>query len=106
MLAEKAGADTQRVFAAIKGGLAGSNVMNAKASMMLADQYQPGFRMDLHIKDLMNAWNTGALVNAPLPLTEEILEMMERLPTGGSGSCDHSALAKYYEELGGVLFSG
>lgn len=106
MLAEKAGADTQKVFAAIKGGLAGSNVMNAKAPMMLADQYQPGFRMDLHIKDLMNARNTGALVNAPLPLTGKILEMMERLSAGGSGACDHSALAKYYEELGGVLFSG
>lgn len=105
MLAEKAGADLQKVFEAIKGGLAGSNVMNAKAPMMLADNYKPGFRIDLHIKDLKNALDTGTLVDAPLPLAQEMLKIMERLSATGSGSCDHSAIAKYYEELGGVKFS-
>lgn len=105
MLAEKAGADLQKVFEAIKGGLAGSNVMNAKAPMMLADNYKPGFRIDLHIKDLKNALDTGTLVDAPLPLAQEMLKIMERLSANGSGSCDHSAIAKYYEELGGVKFS-
>lgn len=105
MLAEKAGADTQKVFEAIKGGLAGSNVMNAKAPMMLADNYKPGFRIDLHIKDLTNALNTGELVDAPMPLAHEMLELMKKLSESGSGSCDHSAIAKYYEELGGVNFS-
>ena len=55
MLAKKAGADTQKVFEAIKGGLAGSTVMNAKSPMILADIFKPGFRIDLHIKDLTNA---------------------------------------------------
>lgn len=105
MLAEKAGADLQKVFEAIKGGLAGSNVMNAKAPMMLADNYKPGFRIDLHIKDLKNALDTGTLVDAPLPLAQEMLKIMEKLSATGSGSCDHSAIAKYYEELGGVKFS-
>ena len=105
MLAEKAGADTQKVFEAIKGGLAGSNVMNAKAPMMLADNYKPGFRIDLHIKDLTNALSTGELVDAPLPLAQEMLELMRKLSESGSGACDHSAIAKYYEELGGVKFS-
>lgn len=105
MLAEKAGANPQKVFEAIKGGLAGSNVMNAKAPMMLADNYKPGFRIDLHIKDLKNALDTGTLVDAPLPLAQEMLKIMERLSANGSGSCDHSAIAKYYEELGGVKFS-
>lgn len=105
MLAEKAGADPQLVFEAIKGGLAGSTVMNAKAPMMLADNYKPGFRIDLHIKDLTNAINTGALCSAPLPLTNEMLEILKKLSAKGDGSCDHSAIAKYYEELGGVKFS-
>ena len=105
MLAEKAGADTQKVFEAIKGGLAGSNVMNAKAPMMLADNYKPGFRIDLHIKDLTNALNTGTLVDAPLPLAQEMLEIMKKLSEGGDGACDHSAIAKYYEKLGGLTFS-
>ena len=105
MLAEKAGADTQLVFEAIKGGLAGSNVMNAKAPMMLADNYKPGFRIDLHIKDLTNALNTGNACDAPLPLTNEMLEILKKLSAGGDGSCDHSAIAKYYEELAGTLFS-
>ncbi len=105
MLAEKAGADTQKVFEAIKGGLAGSNVMNAKAPMMLADNYKPGFRIDLHIKDLTNALSTGELVHAPMPLAQEMLELMKKLSESGSGACDHSAVAKYYEELGGVKFN-
>ena len=105
MLAEKAGADTQLVFEAIKGGLAGSTVMNAKAPMMLADNYKPGFRIDLHIKDLTNAVNTGTTCDAPLPLTMQMLDIMKKLSSDGSGSCDHSAIAKYYEELAGTLFS-
>ena len=105
MLAEKAGADTQLVFEAIKGGLAGSNVMNAKAPMMLADNYKPGFKIDLHIKDLTNAMNTGSLFEAPLPLTEQMLDIMRKLSASGDGSSDHSAVAKHYEELGGVNFA-
>ena len=105
MLAEKAGADTQLVFEAIKGGLAGSNVMNAKAPMMLADNYKPDFRIDLHIKDLTNAMNTGATCNAPLPLTAEMLEILKKLSADGNDSCDHSTIAKHYEELGGVNFA-
>ena len=106
MLAELAGADTRLVFEAIRGGLAGSSVMNAKAPMMLTDQYKPGFRMDLHIKDLRNAIDTGTACGAPLPLTEQMLEIMEKLSAGGDGSSDHSAVAKHYEALGGVTFSG
>lgn len=106
MLAEKAGADTQLVLEAIRGGLAGSNVMNAKAPMMLADDYKPGFRVDLHIKDLGNAVDAGTVCGAPLPLTEQMLEILKKLSAGGDGASDHSAIAKYYEALGGVAFSG
>ncbi len=105
MLAKKAGADTQLVFDAIKGGLAGSNVMNAKAPMILAENFKPGFRIDLHIKDLTNAMITGEKVDAPLPFTTEILNVLKKLSSEGNGSCDHSAIAKHYEELADTKYA-
>ena len=105
MLAKKAGTDPQKVFEAIKGGLAGSTVMNAKTPMMLADNYKPGFRIDLHIKDLQNALDTGNAFDAPLPLTEQIQQVMKNLSANGDGSLDHSGIAKHYEDLAGLTFT-
>ncbi|MEA5050637.1 MAG: 2-hydroxy-3-oxopropionate reductase [Oscillospiraceae bacterium] len=102
MLAKKAGVDPARVFDAIKGGLAGSTVMNAKVPMMLAHNYKPGFKIDLHIKDLCNVMDTGHGVGSPLPLTAAVLEMMETLHADGDGQSDHSGLALYYEKLTGT----
>lgn len=99
LLAKAAGADPERVFQAIKGGLAGSTVMNAKAPMMLAGNFQPGFRVDLHIKDLMNALDTGYDCGAPLPLSALVMQMLQMLHNDGGGQLDHSALALYYEKL-------
>jgi 2-hydroxy-3-oxopropionate reductase len=101
-MAKKAGVDPALVFEAIKGGLAGSTVMNAKAPMMLAGDYKPGFRIDLHIKDLDNALQTGHSAASPLPLTATVMEMLQTLSAAGSGQDDHSALAKYYEILSGA----
>ena len=100
-LAKKAGVDPERVFEAIKGGLAGSTVMNAKAPMMIAGEYKPGFRIDLHIKDLANALETGHSVASPLPLTATVMEMFQALRVEGAGQDDHSALAKYYAKISG-----
>ena len=105
MLAKKAGTDPAKVFEGIKGGLAGSTVMNAKAPMMLRDFYDPGFRVELHIKDLKNALETGDESDAPLPLTQNVLAVMEELASSGDGACDHSAIAKHYESLAGIKFS-
>ena len=102
MLAKMTGTDPEKVFEGIRGGLAGSTVMNAKAPMMLAGDFKPGFRIDLHIKDLTNALETGEKFNSPLPLTEMVQEWFKALSAEGCGSCDHSALAKHYEELTGV----
>ena len=102
MLAKMTGTDPEKVFEGIRGGLAGSTVMNAKAPMMLAGDFKPGFRIDLHIKDLNNALETGEKFNSPLPLTEMVQEWFKALSAEGCGSCDHSALAKHYEELTGV----
>ncbi|MDD6044255.1 MAG: NAD-binding protein, partial [Clostridia bacterium] len=101
MLASKAGVDPEKVFNAIKGGLAGSTVMNAKVPMILDHNIKPGFRIDLHIKDLNNAIETGHSVGAPLPLTVQVQEMLEQLHFDGCGADDHSAIAKYYEKLSG-----
>jgi len=101
-LVRKAGVDPALVFDAIKGGLAGSTVMNAKAPMMMEDDFKPGFKIDLHIKDLANALDTGHEVGSPLPLTALAREMMETLHSDGFGGDDHSAPARYYAKLSGT----
>ncbi|MGI5900553.1 MAG: 2-hydroxy-3-oxopropionate reductase [Christensenellales bacterium] len=101
MLAKKAGVDPQKVFDAIKGGLAGSTVMNAKVPMILDNNFNPGFKIDLHIKDLNNVIETGHAVGSPLPLSAAVMEMMQWLAASGDGQSDHSALAKYYAHLTG-----
>lgn len=102
MLAEKAGVDPQLVFEAIRGGLAGSTVMNAKAPMIMEGNFQPGFKIDLHIKDLNNALETGHSVGSPLPLTAAVMEMLQTLHADGCGQDDHSAISKYYEKISGT----
>ena len=101
-LAQKAGVDPQLVFEAIKGGLAGSTVMNAKAPMMIAGNDKPGFKIDLHIKDLNNALDCAHTVGAPVPMTAEVQEILQWLHNHEGGQKDHSAIAQYYEYLTGI----
>lgn len=105
-LAKKSGVNPEKVFDAIKGGLAGSTVMNAKVPMMLADDYKPGFKIDLHIKDLSNALEAAHAVGAPLPLSAQVMEMLQTLHADGYGQDDHSALAKYYAKVSGAKIGG
>jgi len=102
VLATKAGVDPQLVFEAIKGGLAGSTVMNAKAPMMLDRNIKPGFRINLHIKDLDNAMAAGHAMGVPLPLTGQAREIMTALKVDGMGDADHSAIVRFYETLAQV----
>lgn len=98
VLAAKSGVNPANVYQAIRGGLAGSTVMDAKAPMMLDRNFEPGFRIELHIKDLTNAMNASQVVDMELPMTEKVLEMMRILAEEGMGKCDHSAVLRYYEE--------
>lgn len=98
VLAAKSGVNPENVYNAIKGGLAGSTVMNAKAPMMLDRCFDPGFRIELHIKDLNNAVNASQAVDMELPLTQVVLGMMNHLKDEGLEKCDHSAILRYYEE--------
>lgn len=102
VLAEKAGVDPEKVFDAIKGGLAGSTVLNAKMPMVLDRNFKPGFRIELHIKDLLNALETGHGYSVPLPLTAQVLEIMQSLKVSGNEKEDHCALIKYYERLADI----
>ena len=99
VLATKAGVDPVLVFDAIKGGLAGSTVMNAKTPMILDRNFKPGFKIRLHIKDLANAIETGHQVGVPLPLTSSVMEMMQALKVDMKEELDHSALVQYFEKL-------
>ncbi len=101
-MSQKAGVDPEVVYQAIRSGLAGSTVMDAKVPMMLAGNYEPGFRIDLHIKDLNNALETGHGVGMGLPLTAQVMEMLQQLSADGYGMKDHSALVKHYERLTGT----
>ena len=98
-LAVKNDADPELVYKAIRGGLAGSTVLDAKAPMMMAHNFKTGFRIELHIKDLNNALNAGHAVNAALPLTSQVMEIMQSLKADGNEKDDHSAIVKYYEKI-------
>lgn len=101
-LAQKAGVEPELVFEAIRGGLAGSTVMNAKAPMMLAGDDRPGFKIDLHIKDLNNALDCAHAVGAPTPMTAQVQEILQWMHSREGGQKDHSAIAQYYEYLSGI----
>ena len=99
VLCSKAGADPEKVYQAIRGGLAGSTVMDAKAPMMLGRNFKPGFRIELHIKDLNNALNAAHAISSPVPLTGQLMEIMQGLKADGFEKEDHSSIVKYYEKI-------
>ena len=106
VLAKKAGLDPNVVYDAIKGGLAGSTVMDAKAPMMIAGDFKPGFRIRLHQKDLHNALLTGKELGVPLPVTGLIQQMLGALMNDGKGDSDHSAIANFLEDMAHTKISG
>lgn len=99
VLATKAGCDPELVYKAIRGGLAGSTVLDAKAPLVMDRKFNPGFRINLHIKDLQNVLDTSHEVGAPLPLIAMVMEMMQSLKNDGLGDADHGALIQFYEKM-------
>ena len=102
VLAQKAGVDPERVFNAIRGGLAGSTVMEAKAPMMLDRNFRAGFRIRLHQKDLRNVLQTAQELNVPLPVTALLQQMLGSLVNDGEQDLDHSAILHFLEKLSHV----
>ena len=103
VLATKAGVDPESVYKAIRGGLAGSTVLDAKAPLVMDRKFDPGFRINLHIKDLNNIMETGHEVGAPLPLSASVMEMMQSLKVDGHGDKDHGSLVLFYEKLANTI---
>lgn len=97
LLATKAGVDPMKVFEAIKGGLAGSNVLNAKVPIILKRNFKPGFKIRLHHKDLKNALESAASMGLKLPLTEAVQEMIGSLVARGKGDDDHGGIIQELE---------
>jgi 2-hydroxy-3-oxopropionate reductase len=96
-LATRCGLDPEVVVNAIKGGLAGSAVLNAKGPMLIARNFKPGFRIRLHQKDLRNALQTAEATQMCLPLTALVQQMLLSLMGDGKGDLDHSAIATFVE---------
>lgn len=102
VLATKAGVEPELVFEAIRGGLAGSTVLEAKAPLVMDRKFDPGFRIELHIKDLANVLETAHEIGVPLPLTAGVMEIMQALKVDGKQGDDHGGLIQYYEKAAQV----
>jgi 2-hydroxy-3-oxopropionate reductase len=102
VLGMKAGVDPELIFNAVRGGLAGSNVLEAKAMRVMQGNFEPGFKIDLHVKDLINAMETARAVGVPLFLTSQVMEILKSLQVEGRGQKDHSAILNFYEKLAGM----
>ncbi|MDD3996712.1 MAG: 2-hydroxy-3-oxopropionate reductase [Sphaerochaetaceae bacterium] len=105
MLAKKSGCNLQKVFEAINTGFAGSAVLNSTIPRILSRNFKPGFKIDLHKKDITNAIDAAQTYQAPIPFTEKIMAILQELSSCGEGGSDNSAIAKYYEKLAGELYT-
>jgi 2-hydroxy-3-oxopropionate reductase len=102
VLAAKAGINVEKMYEAIRGGLAGSAVLDAKVPMILNRDFQAGGRIDINLKDLTNVMETGQSLDVPLPLTSQVLQMFHSLKEEGKDALDHSGLIQYYEQMTNV----
>jgi len=102
-LAQKAGLSSTKVFKAIRTGLAGSTVMEQKLPMILNRNFKPGFKINLHRKDIQNVVNASSKLDVVLPFTSLALEVLKTLDLDGKGNEDHSAIIKFFENLSKVV---
>ena len=102
VLAVKSGVDPERVFNAIRGGLAGSTVLDAKAPRMYGRDFAPGGRIDINLKDIKNVMDHAHATDVPLVLSSQLFEIMQALKVAGFSGDDHSAIVKYYENAAKV----
>jgi 2-hydroxy-3-oxopropionate reductase len=101
-MGKKAGVDPENIFNAIRGGLAASQCLEDKAPRMFEGRYDPGFRIRLHVKDLANVLETSRALHTAMPLSSQVMEMMQVLMAEGHDDVDHGGLALFYEKLNGL----
>jgi 2-hydroxy-3-oxopropionate reductase len=101
-LGKKAGLDRDLLLTALAGGLAGSRCLDQKRPNYLADSYQPGFKIDLHYKDLGLIMESARALGVPLPATAAIQELFSAMRVKGRGGLDHSGIITLLEDLAGA----
>jgi 2-hydroxy-3-oxopropionate reductase len=101
-LAKKAGLDRELTLTALAGGLAGSKCLDQKKPNYLADTYNPGFKIDLHYKDLGLIMESARALGVPLPTTAAVQELFSALRVKGRGGLDHSGVITLLEDLAGL----
>ena len=101
VLLEASGVDAAAGLRVLAGGLAGSTVLNRKGASMLAGEFAPGFRIDLHHKDMGIALASARAAGVSLPVTGIVAQLVASARAQGNGSLDHSALLKVVEQLSG-----
>lgn len=99
VLGSKAGVDPNKIVQVLSGGLANSRVLEMRGPSMIEHNFQPGFRIDLHRKDLNIALSTGRETGAPLPVTALVSQLFDAVSVAGGGDLDHSALLTLFEKL-------
>lgn len=102
VLAKKFDIDLESMHEAIKGGLAGSNVMEAKFPKMIEEDYQPGGTLNINLKDMKNVSSTADTVGLTLPLTNQVKEIYKSEVAQGNGTNDHSGIIKYFEKINNI----
>ncbi|MBW2031231.1 MAG: 2-hydroxy-3-oxopropionate reductase [Deltaproteobacteria bacterium] len=102
LLATKSGIEPMKVFEAIKNGLAGSNVLNAKVPLILERNFEPGFKIKLHQKDLKNALEAAGKLGLDLPVTRLVQNMITSLVQDSKGEEDHGGIVQALEKINGV----
>jgi 2-hydroxy-3-oxopropionate reductase len=101
-LAKKAGLDRELTLKALAGGLAGSKCLEQKTPNYVAGSYKPGFKIDLHFKDLGLIMESARALGVPLPATAVVQELFSALRVKGRGELDHSAVITLLEDLAGL----
>jgi len=102
VLAKKAGVDIQLVYEAIRGGMAGGRTLDMKIPAFVEGKFEPGFKMDLHIKDVKNALLAGKALGVALPSTGLVHELFSSCSAQGKGQKDHSVIFALMEQLAGL----
>lgn len=102
VLAAKAGADPQKVYEAIRGGLAGSAVLDAKIPMIVERNFKPGGPIRINHKDIKNVVNTAHSIDVPIPYTAQLYEILQTLKIHGHMEDDHGGIVQYFEKLADV----
>lgn len=102
VLASKAGADPWKVYQAIRGGLAGSTVLDAKIPMIVERNFKPGGKIAINHKDIKNVLATAHAIDVPAPMSSQLFEIMQALKVSGHMNDDHCGIVQYFEQLADV----